>query len=48
MCSTRAPTGIDEGQGTNCYNEDWIREGLDDPKGKVESFHVIRWRMRYS
>lgn len=38
----RAPTGIDEGQGTNCYNEDWIREGLDDPKGKVESFHVYQ------
>lgn len=33
----RAPTGIDEGQGDNSYDKDWIKAGLYDAEKKVES-----------
>ncbi len=39
-CFYRAPTGIDEGSGENCYNDLWIRAGLRDPEGKVKSLRI--------
>ena len=36
----RAPTGIDEGSGENCYNYAWVTAGLKDPKGSVSDFKV--------
>lgn len=31
----RAPTGIDEGQDENCYNAEWLQDGLNDPKPQL-------------
>ncbi len=41
-CFYRAPTGIDEGSGENCYNDLWVKAGLRNPSGQVRSFRVYR------
>ena len=37
----RAPTGIDEGQDANCYNTEWLKDGLDDPKPEMISRRFV-------
>ena len=37
----RAPTGIDEGQDENCYNTEWLQDGLNDPKPEISGRRFI-------
>lgn len=38
----RAPTGIDEGQDENCYNTEWLQDGLNDPKPELTFRQIMK------